>query len=410
MAEFTPEEWQKINDVLDKDPGRFGFPERREDSVILSSFNIRKLGKVDFKKRPRPYWDFLARYCRQCDLLGIQEVMQDMSGLRFLHGLIGGNNRYGLVVSDATGTKPGEAGLNERLAFVYNWSTVSRAKVASDVAYERSQIIRLLSENAVDYIKALEALLAQHRAFDAETDPQKKKKLKPELDLPGFLAFIRSPYLVGFQIDGFDGADPYRILAINAHLLYGTPRYRKLEFQALMDWIVNRVKEKATNFYEDFFLFGDLNLDFTQQPKLEGEVTEIITGFNKGELKSKRLAKVNFPFLSVHPGQKKLFDTAARSHKTFDQIGIFAFDERLPPPSANDSAGSVPGGFDYGVFDFVAVFLEALFKPGKTKDELTSAERKTFFAKFEHDLSDHMPIWVRLPKPYMGQPLYENRK
>ncbi len=30
---------------------------------------------------------------------------------------------------------------------------------------------------------------------------------------------------------------------------------------------------------------------------------------------------------------------------------------------------------------------------------LTKKLRKTLISKFEHDFTDHMPIWVRLPKP-----------
>ena len=43
------------------------------------------------------------------------------------------------------------------------------------------------------------------------------------------------------------------------------------------------------------------------------------------------------------------------------------------------------------------LFAEALH--GKPLAQLSKSQRSNLFRKFEHDLSDHMPIWVRLPKP-----------
>lgn len=49
------------------------------------------------------------------------------------------------------------------------------------------------------------------------------------------------------------------------------------------------------------------------------------------------------------------------------------------------------------MFDFLNLFAEALH--GKPYKQLTKLRRKKLVAKFEHDVSDHMPIWIRLPKP-----------
>ena len=79
---FLPEEWQRINGRLDEDPDRYGFPQRRDGSALLGSFNIRKLGDPD--NRSDGDWEFLARVCAQFDLLGVQEIMSDLAGLRRL--------------------------------------------------------------------------------------------------------------------------------------------------------------------------------------------------------------------------------------------------------------------------------------------------------------------------------------
>lgn len=46
---FSKADWTRIHGLLDSRGEDFGLPERRSDSVILASFNIRKLGTVKNK-------------------------------------------------------------------------------------------------------------------------------------------------------------------------------------------------------------------------------------------------------------------------------------------------------------------------------------------------------------------------
>jgi hypothetical protein len=105
MAEFTPEEWLKIRALFDTDAARFGLPERRDESVLVASFNIRKLGAVFDAKgkatRSRGAWRFLGDICSRFDLIGIQELMNDLGGIRFLKDLAGADD-YGMAVSRGT--------------------------------------------------------------------------------------------------------------------------------------------------------------------------------------------------------------------------------------------------------------------------------------------------------------------
>ncbi len=67
---------------LNRDPEFYGLPEGgRGASLVLASFNIRKLGSS--KNREREI-DFLARFCVKCDLIAIQEVQDSLEGLRRL--------------------------------------------------------------------------------------------------------------------------------------------------------------------------------------------------------------------------------------------------------------------------------------------------------------------------------------
>ena len=94
---FTPAEWTKINAYMAHHAHSYGLPARRKDSVVLGSYNIRKLGAV--KNRSAGAWAFLAKICERFDLLAIQETQDDLSGLRHLEESLG--SKYGLAVPSA---------------------------------------------------------------------------------------------------------------------------------------------------------------------------------------------------------------------------------------------------------------------------------------------------------------------
>ena len=76
---FTNGEWAKIEQALDADSEKFGMPEGgREKSLILSSFNIRKLSSNRGRKREI---DFMARFYARCDLIAVQEIQDNLDGL-----------------------------------------------------------------------------------------------------------------------------------------------------------------------------------------------------------------------------------------------------------------------------------------------------------------------------------------
>ena len=140
---FTKAEWAKINAALESDPGKFGMPEGgREQSLVFASFNIRKLGST--KDRDREI-EFMARFCANCDLVSIQEVQDDLSGLRLLRdrteARVAGDGEYALALSDITGEVPGEKGMSERLAFLYRHRRIRRLDMASDLTFDRTACV-----------------------------------------------------------------------------------------------------------------------------------------------------------------------------------------------------------------------------------------------------------------------------
>ena len=85
-TQFTSAEWRRIREKLEADPERYGLPKREYGSVLIGSFNIRKLGSS--RSRNSDTWEFLADVYRSFDLLAVQEIMDNISGLRRLMSLL----------------------------------------------------------------------------------------------------------------------------------------------------------------------------------------------------------------------------------------------------------------------------------------------------------------------------------
>lgn len=410
MAEtFTKAEWER---VFALPWTRFGAPARRSGSVVLSSFNIRKLGRKDNK--PDEAWAFLASYLKRCDLIAVQEVQDDLEALLYLHELIG-TGTYDLVVSDVAGRDSRQhSGMAERLAFFYRRRRIERTAVASDISYDRAPVIKnILSHHDLFATAFSDKHAADHRSEEEQEaleaaweaggrDGPRPLRAKDPFVLPRFLTFIRSPHAVTFRIEGRDGAAPYEFMAVNAHLLYGDKekqrQERELEFIALLEWLVWRAKKRDVTYAKDLILLGDLNFDLEEQDTRREWVADLIRSLNKRVLRSARAARIYFPFIDPHFTSGKLFRTNARKDQTYDQIAVLSHDERLPAPGAKDD----PRGFDFGMFDFVELFARAVFD--KPFDDLTKTQKSSLYEKFEHSVSDHMPIWIRLdiPRPGMG--------
>ena len=404
MANFNDTEWGKINDTLtqclatEREP--FGLPERRDKSVLLGTFNIREFGTVD--GRTPQAWDFLKLICDRLDLVAIQEVQDNLDGIRHLRQRLGDD--YGLVVSDTTGKTPGSpSGSAERLAFLFRWARIRRTELASDISYDRTSVVETLFENRqafnqswTDYQNKLDRWAAENERRKAAG---KRALPKPGNILPRFLTFIRQPHCASFEVVPHnENAKPYEFLIVNAHLLYGEDkRERRWEFDALIEWLTMRAKMRDAASYENIIMMGDCNLEFEDVDVTREQMDAWLKTINSTKLAVKQAAKVNFPLLDPHP-TRGLIRTNARQDQTYDQIAIFAHDKRLPDYKANETAGSQPDSYDYGAFQFTDLFARALFgAPGL--GVLKEKDQKWIIQRTEWDISDHMPAWFRLPVP-----------
>ncbi len=396
---FTTREWERIEAQLESDPQRYGLPEGgREKSLVLGSLNIRKLGKAKGREREL---DFLARFCAACDLVAIQEVQDDLEGLRLLRqrteARVAGPGEYAVAVSDITGSVPGRRGMAERLAFLYRSRRIRRLELASDLTFDRTAVLSHLQEHRQawdEHQKGYRRKLAEYEKGE--------RKTKPRFVPPRFLTFVRSPHVVAFEAPAANDEPALTFTAVNVHLVYGTMKEREQEFNALLDWLIGRLRSGGRKMVTpSFVLLGDLNLDF-DKPRLDRKrIDERIRGLNGLHFGDTGERRVYFPFLDQHPKQHRYLRTNARASQTYDHIGFFngAREYRLPNDRWADDWRSRrnPDDFDYGVFDFAELFSHTL--ADRSFRAMSAAEKKRFGASFEHSVSDHLPIWVRLPRP-----------
>ena len=390
-------EWEKINAELSRDPDFYGLPEGgREASLVMASFNIRKLGNPGNREREI---EFLSKFCARCDLIAIQEVQDNLEGLIRLkdrmESKIAGEGEFELVVSDITGEVPGESGMSERLAFIYRKRRIKRLDMVSDLNIDRSSVIARLFENYELIAKSKEDFESKMLDFSAG-----RRRTKPTYVSPTFISFMRSPHVVAFEIPAANDQKPITFAAVNAHLIYGKQKERDAEFEALISWLTNRLKDQKRMTVDNFVLLGDLNLNFDKPIKDRKRIEGRLKKLNKEVFGDAEKRRVYFPFIDGNPVTGENIRTNARSNQTFDQISFFlgSKEKQLPNDKWRGQVdGDNPDGFNYGVFNFSDLFARSL--KGKPYSRLNKQEKGEIGKKFEHSVSDHMPIWVRIPRP-----------
>jgi len=191
-----------------------------DENLLIGSWNIRHFGAVHESWRDNPNNSkrnlralvYIAEIIKRFDVIAIQEVKADTSGIRLLLKEFLGPD-WGLIVSDVSA---GAKGNNERLAFIYD----KRRVVPSGLAGE----IVLPSE--------------------AGGDPAQQ--------------FDRTPYIVGFQAAGEGFA------LLTAHIRYGDrPQNRLGEIKSLSHYTANEIRDRATTGGEEknLIVLGDFNID-----------------------------------------------------------------------------------------------------------------------------------------------------
>jgi len=209
----------------DTKPGR-AIPKRTGKNLLLASWNIANLGA---QVREPGHHALLAEVIGWFDLVALQEVRDDLSGLRAILAELSGAWRA--VFTD-------KAGNDERMAFLYRFPKVKTTELFAELAIPVSEHSKI----------ALPGVGQPYEGFD------------------------RNPMIAAFDVQGF------RLGLVNVHLYFGgqdtaakkkqSMNRRQLEAFAVSRWCDLRRKDKD-RYVDHFVALGDFNLpkwDDTNDP------------------------------------------------------------------------------------------------------------------------------------------------
>jgi endonuclease/exonuclease/phosphatase family metal-dependent hydrolase len=131
-------------------------PKTLDSTMLLATWNIRELDTAKGGWRTPEAYLYLAEVLRHFDLVGVQEVREDLAGLTTLMQAVGPHWRS--IVTDITEGVPGNG---ERMAFVYDSRTVEFAGLASQL------VLPPLSDGTPPEQVARTPLMAGFRAGDS---------------------------------------------------------------------------------------------------------------------------------------------------------------------------------------------------------------------------------------------------
>ncbi len=196
-------------------------PRRTDHNLIIGTWNVRALGAVHRSwdenpgspKRNLRAMASIAEVIRRFDVVAIQEVKRDTSGIRMLvQDFLGPD--WGVVLSDVSG---GDRGNTERLAYVYDRRRVIPSGLAGELV------------------------------------------LPPGADGNPAEQFDRTPYIVGFQ------AASERFSLLTVHIRYGSaPEQRIPELRALAEYAAGEIRDRARvdgSEETNLIVLGDFNID-----------------------------------------------------------------------------------------------------------------------------------------------------
>jgi hypothetical protein len=191
-----------------------------ERNLIIASWNIRSLGRIfdsyeentGSPKRNLRGLAYIAEIVQHFDIVAIQEVKGDMTGVRKLQEWLGPD--WGVIFTDVT---LGALGNNERLTFLFDSRSVTPSGLAGEIVLPPTE----------------------------RGDPVKQ--------------FARSPYAVGFRTNGES------LVLVTAHIYYGRSRDDRIgEISALAEHVAEEMHARALKgkFEEgSVIVLGDFNID-----------------------------------------------------------------------------------------------------------------------------------------------------
>jgi len=215
---------------------------KSDGTLLLATWNLRDFdsNKFGFGFRLRESFYYIAEMISSFDLVAVQEVNRDLSGLRKVMRILG--REWDYIATDAT---EGPGGNAERMVFIFNTEKVWFRKIAGEVVLPEGQLI--VSPKKVKPPKDQKAVKTKPKTVEAKQQ------------------FARTPFLVAFQSGWF------HFSLCTVHIYYGKDtgdqlKRRIAEIEKLVEFFAKRqdedTKQEIDNLgnVENYILLGDFNV------------------------------------------------------------------------------------------------------------------------------------------------------
>lgn len=323
-------------------------PRNLDDTLLLASWNIRDFDSNKFRhgKRLRESFYYLAEIISAFDIVALQEVNEDLSGLRKLMHHLG--PAWDFIATDVAGNK-------ERMVFVFDRNKVWFRDIAGEIVLP--YVSKTPSKKEIlDFAKAVEPLSGK----------ELKKLIDERNALDPNRQFNRTPFMVAFQSGWF------RFKLCTVHIYYGAESGVALErrIKEIRD-IAKFLSKRADGDKDDhYILLGDFNI---VSPDHETMTALQEFGFEVPD---------------------QLHRTNVRETKFYDQIAFRLKRRELMPGASNVFR------FNRAVFrdsDFDVYKADMRRISGALKGNETEAALRDYYETWRtFQMSDHNLLWVEL--------------
>jgi hypothetical protein len=336
---------------------------KSDDTLLLATWNIRDFESNKFGYGPRlpESYYYLAEIISCFDLVALQEVNRDLTGLEKLMRILG--REWDYIATDAT---EGHGGNDERMAFVFNTEKVWFRKIAGEVVLPEGQLV--VAQKKVKTPKGA-APAAEPTAAAAAKVKDQYEEVKQQ--------FARTPFLVAFQSGWF------RFSLCTVHIYYGADSGAKLkqriaEIERLVEFFAKRqdddndAERDVSGAVENYIVLGDFNVVSPKHKTMEALVSN---GFQvPKQIDGAKVRKTGDHF--------------------YDQIATRVKDPRFECVGGGmvDMFADVFREEDLPIYD---AFMPA--SDPESDPRFHADTREKLFRKWRTwQMSDHRPLWIQI--------------
>lgn len=313
------------------------------DTLLLATWNIREFDSPKFGKRMDEAIYYISEIIDRFDLIAVQEVHKDLTGLNRLMRILGGNWKF--IFSDTT---KGRKGNDERMAFLYDSRKVTFGGLAGELVLPPIE--------------------------------QPDGTLKPVTQL------ARTPFICGFK-SGWT-----KFMLATVHIIWGKeeaePEVRINEIRQVAQFLYERTTDE-TAWARNLILLGDFNIF---RPKNETFKELIKAGFVIPEqiqkLPSNAPRNRHYDQIAFRVRENSLERTGKAEVFNFYTTVYCDEDEALYAPHMPRYKNDHKSRYEYK-------------RDGTKRSDL--GKTRYYRAWRTHQMSDHLPMWVELKVDYSDE-------